>query len=276
MKKFLFLILSSFLTFSVFADVNAQTKAILNKYTIVTVKNKDYETFSKDIDSIDQQYILKNANTGEKNAYSRLKFIKFALDGKNHTFNELSVYYRDILAKIKLNNNDYGFWIINKEINPYVTTQLMLQAKQYFGKLDKKTQNNNLSWYTAASIANDFDKEKVIQTFFDYFKQLNFQQRSSNFYAAYRYNEFSNGKYNKIVANTYFMLAQKQKLQVDQLKLVNKMINYCIQSQDFDAQTFKKQLNIIRIVYTNKLTTTQGKQTYGTFVSIIENTYKSL
>ena len=153
---------------------------------------------------------------------------------------------------------------------------MMLQAKQYFGKLDKKIQNINIGWYVTALVDNDFDKEKAIQTFFDYFKQFDVQQKNWFLQGACRLNDFSDGKYNKIIANTYFMLAQKQKLEVNHLKLVNQMINYCLESQDFDAQTFKKQLNIIRIVYTNKLTTTQGKQTYGTFVSIIENTYKSL
>ena len=164
---------------------------------------------------------------------------------------------------------DYQFYFFIKVNNPGTTDANIAEGKQIFNALTPNQQSQCVSQY-ARFLYFDGDKEEA----FNLIKKSSGRNKLNTFKNLCNLEGTDVAK--QEYAKMYISEAIRGKVDGKNLDDIDEVLNTLMTADDFDAAKLKKQLNVVRITYINRMSDDAGKKQYGKFVSIIVNTYNNL
>lgn len=215
----------------------------------------------------------------QKNTVSRAMGWIEVLSNPNLTLEQMREIHARCYKKGDNETKTIPYYFVNKTYNPATTDAQLEQAIAAFKQTDNKL-GDATAWFIDAMIAADKSQE-AYDLVTAAIKGNETKLKAGLFYSLVNLDKRIHDGMSSYIANLYFkILANNASSPITKqarfLGYANDAIAKLVTDPDTDLEAFKKQLKRIRLIYTNRMTTDAGKKLYGTFVSIIDNTIKSL
>lgn len=223
--------------------------------------------------------VKAEGTAAQKVSVSRAMAWADVLATANLTFAQMCEINDNYLKEMGVETKAIPYFFVDKKFNPATTDAQLEQAIAAFKQTDNKL-GGATGWFINAMIAADKSQEAYDLVT----AAIKGNETKINSGLFYSLTNLSNRIYDGMtpyVANIYFKILVNNASspitkQARFLGYANNAISKLVTDPDTDLAVFKQQLQRIRLIYTNRMTTDAGKKLYGEFVSIIDNTIKSL
>ena len=274
-KSFAVLFSLCLCTCAVFADVSSATKEAVAKYKTTALQAG---SDAKAVFDALKEDIKKNGDRHQKAVYANVQTFAY-VNAAPREFADVAAFWTTQLNEIgydvkKNPQHAYvSFTFFIKAFNKNVTDKNIADAIADFNARAYNFQIGSYPSLTGMLIHAD-KIDLAIEIGDKLLKQTKINYQRSRLVLPY-----FNVLYRKdpeTAAAFYLDCATKGLLHPAMVKNIDEVIATSMTASKYDADKFKAQLKRIRIVYTNKLTDEAGKKTWGRFVSVVDNTLKSL
>ena len=275
MKK-LICMLTAVMCFAItgYAELSLADQTAINKW-MTTLKTTSDNAALATLCANTKADLVESHAPGMQRAWALLKTMSI-VRGTPQSVSEIVAVHEAALVEIGLSavNNDNEFHLYRKNFNSAITDQNISDAKDRYQEF-----TTGLKERTIRSYVNMCFADKDYNGGFSALQAVIANNPNCNYTIIemlFKIGRTHGSYFSQQAAITFFNMAENDILPYQCAEYAQYMVGVMLRNSETDITAFKNQLNIIRITYTNKLATEDGRTKWNTFVSVIDNTWRSL
>lgn len=257
-----------------YAELSPTNRTAINQW-MTTLKNTSDNQVLATLCANTKADLVESHAPGLQRAWALLKTMS-VVRGTPKTVSEIVFIHEAALIEIGLApiNNDNEFHLYRKNFNSAITDQNISDAKNRYQEFTNSQKERVIRSYTNMCFAaKDYNGGfTAIQDVINNNPNCNYAIVDMYF----KIGRTQGSYFAQQTATTFFNMAENDTLPYQCASYVQFMVGVMLRNSETDLVAFKNKLNIIRITYMNKLATEDGRTKWNMFVSVIDNTWKSL